>query len=204
MAKGAAWTVFMRMAIRIIGLISTTILARLLVPADFGLVAMATMVWMALEAMGEFSFNVALIQNQAAGRHEYDTVWTMTILRGMVLALLMLALAGPAAAFFKEPRLEAIFHVLALVPVIQGFANVGIVDFQKHLRFDKDFVFMVGVKLSGFAVTVPLAFIWRSYWALVAGIVTAGVARLVLSYVLHPHRPRFTLVRWRRIFAFSK
>lgn len=204
MAKGAAWTVLMRMTTRVIGLISMAILARLLVPADFGLVAMATMVWAALEAMGEFSFDVALIQNQVAGRREYDTVWTMTIIRGMVLALLLLALAGPAAVFFREPRLEAIFHVLALVPMIQGFDNVGVVDFQKHLRFDKDFAFMVGVKISGFLVTVPLAFLLRSYWALVAGIVAAGIARLVLSYVLHPHRPRLTLVRWRRIFDFSK
>ena len=203
-AKGAEWTVFMRMAIRVIGLISMTILARLLAPADFGLVAMATMVWAALEAMGEFSFNVALIQNQTAGRREYDTVWTMTIIRGMALALLLFAVAGPAAIFFNEPRLEAIFHVFALVPVIQGFANVGVIDFQKHMKFDKDFIFMVGVKISGFLVTVPLAFLWRSYWALVAGSVATGIARLVLSYALHPYRPRLTLATWRRIFDFSK
>ena len=203
-AKGAAWTVFMRMTIRFIGLISMTILARLLVPADFGLVAMATMVWAALEAMGEFSFNVVLIQDQSAGRREYDTVWTMTAIRGMVLALVMLVLAEPTAAFFSEPRLEAIFRVLALVPVIQGFANVGVINFQKHLRFDKDFIFMVSVKISGFLTTVPLAFILRSYWALIAGIVAGEFVRLVLSYFLHPHRPRPTLARWRKIFDFSK
>ncbi len=84
MAKGAAWMIALRFAIRGIGLVSMIILARLLVPADFGLVAIATALAGALAAMSEFSFQVALIQNQAADRRHYDTAWTLGIIRGLV------------------------------------------------------------------------------------------------------------------------
>jgi len=72
MAKGAAWMVFMQIAIRVIGLVSMVILARLLVPADFGLVALAMMVYGLLEVFGQFGFDVVLIQNQQAGREHFE------------------------------------------------------------------------------------------------------------------------------------
>jgi len=64
MAKGAAWLVGFKLIERSIGLLSTIILARLLIPADFGIVAMATSVIAVVELLQAFSFDVALIQNQ--------------------------------------------------------------------------------------------------------------------------------------------
>ena len=63
MAKGTGWTVGTQLTIQIIAMLSTMILARLLVPADFGLVALATALSGALHAISEFSFDLALIQN---------------------------------------------------------------------------------------------------------------------------------------------
>ena len=65
----------MRLAIRFVGIISTIILARLLVPADFGLVAMATMI---------YAFIEITIQKQDTERDYYDTAWTLSIIRGLV------------------------------------------------------------------------------------------------------------------------
>ncbi len=204
MARGAAWMVAMRFAIRAIGLVSIVILARLLVPADFGLVALATMLYGLIEVMGQFSFDVVLIQNQSAGRRHYDTAWTLTVIRNLVLAGLLVAGARYAAGFFEEPRLEAILYWLALAALVEGFANIGVVNFRKELRFHKDFAFMVGAKLGMFVVAVPLAFLWRDYWALVAGIVAGAFARVALGYLMQPYRPRFSLAKWREIMAFSK
>ena len=204
MAKGAAWTVSTRFAIRAIGLVSIVILARLLVPEDFGLVALATLFYGLLEVMGQFSFDVVLIQNQSADRRHYDTAWTLSVLRNLVLAGVLVAGARYAAGFFEEPRLQAILYWLALAAFIEGFANIGVVDFRKELRFHKDFAFMVGAKLGMFAVAVPLAFLWRDYWALVAGIVAGAFAKVALGYLMHPYRPRVSLAKWREIMGFSK
>jgi len=185
-------------------LVSTAILARLLIPEDFGLVAMAMVLIGLLDAISEMSFEVALIQNQNASRSHYDTVWTMSIIRGAVLAIVILVLAAPAAGFFNEPRLTELLSWLATGAFLAGFTNVGIVDFQKHLIFDKDFSFMVLVKVFAFVVTIAAAFALRNYWALIIGMISAQIARVVLSFAMSRYRPRLCLSEWLSIFHFSK
>lgn len=203
-AKGAAWMVLFKFIERGLGLISTIILARLLVPHDFGLVAMAMSMIAILELMGAFSFDVALIQNPNAGRDQFDTAWTFNLLFAMVSALLLIILAFPAAHFYAEPRLEEVMYWLALSMAIQGFENIGIIAFRKDMRFDKEFKFLFGKKIAGFAVTVPLAFILHNYWALVIGTLSSRAAGTLLSYVVHEYRPRFSLAARSALFHFSK
>jgi lipopolysaccharide exporter len=71
---------------RIIGLLSTMVLARLLVPADFGVVALATSFITLLALLGDFGFDLALIQNPNAHRKHFDAVWTINVLFGLSLA----------------------------------------------------------------------------------------------------------------------
>ena len=93
-------TVASNLAVRGIGLVSTVVLARLLTPQDFGLVAMALLLYQTLEILGEFNFEVVLVVEQEAGREHYDTVWTLSLIRGIIIAALnmmagcMLQLAG--------------------------------------------------------------------------------------------------------------
>ena len=195
MAKGAAWMVAMRLSIRFVGIISTIILARLLVPADFGLVAMATMIYGFIEIMSQFSFDVVLIQKQDAEPDYYDTAWTLSILRGLATALVLFAGAGIAADFFGDQRLVEIIYVLCLAAFVGGFTNIGIVDFRKDMNFGKDFQYIVGVKLFSFVVTLVFAFMLRTYWALVIGIASSTLAQLGLSYFMHPFRPRWAFER---------
>jgi O-antigen/teichoic acid export membrane protein len=78
------------------------------------------------------------------------------------------------------------------------------VDFRKEMTFEREFRFQVAQKITGFVVTGCLAFLWRDYWALVAGILASHSAGLVLSYVLHPFRPRLALSQWRPLVQFTK
>jgi O-antigen/teichoic acid export membrane protein len=204
MAKGVAWMVGLRFVVRSIGILSTIILARLLMPQDFGLVALASLLYGLLEVMGDFSFDQALIRDQEAGRSHYDTVWTLTILRGVVIAILIVVGTHPAAAFFEEPRLVAIMYCLAAAAFVDGFRNVGVVDFRKELRFDKEFRFMLARRVASFVLTVVLAVIWRNYWALVAGLMAGRFVLVPVSYFMHPYRPRLSFARWRGIMDFSK
>jgi O-antigen/teichoic acid export membrane protein len=116
----------------------------------------------------------------------------------------MLAAAAPAATFYAEPALFWVLCWLALGPLIGGFENIGVVAFRKELRFRSEFAFQISRKLAGFAVTVPLAFWLRSYWALVAGMLVSRLAGTVMSYFAHPFRPRFSLGGAGSLFTFSK
>lgn len=204
MAKGAAWLILFRLVERGIGFISTLILARLLVPADFGLVAMATSILAALDLMGAFSFDMALIQNQNATRRHYDTAWTFGVVFGLLKAAGMVALAIPASAFFNEPRVEFVMYALALCTAVQGFDNIGIVAFQKDLEFHKEFWLGLARKLAGFVTTVGLAYLYTSYWALIAGVLAMRVTSLVLSFTMHPYRPRLCWEAAGELFNYSK
>jgi O-antigen/teichoic acid export membrane protein len=204
MAKGTGWTVGTQLTIQGIAMLSTMILARLLVPADFGLVALATALSGALHAISEFSFDQALIQNQSAARREYDTAWTLSICRNVILAGALAVGAGLIASSFGDERLEAVVYWLALATFFNGFQNIAVVDFRKELAFHRDLVFMVVGKLGPTVVTIPLAFIWRSYWALVAGIVAGSVFRVTLSFAMHTYRPRISFDSWRDLLHFSK
>jgi lipopolysaccharide exporter len=204
MARGALWMVLLRISVRSLGLISTVVLARLLVPADFGLVAMATSVIVLLELATAFSFDVPLIQNANTDREHFDTVWTLNITLYSCLAALLVVLAVPAAAFYHEDRLADVIYVLAIGFLVQGFDNVGVVHFRKELNFARDFWLLFAKKVIGFAVTIPLAFLLRNYWALIAGMVTGNVLGVALTYLLHPFRPRFSLAHAAQMLRFSK
>lgn len=203
-ALGAIWMVAMRLAVRSIGLISTLILLRLLAPSDFGLVAMVMAVVAIVDTLRQFGFSIALIQNQNAVSDDYDTVWTMEVILAAASAMLIVLVANPAARFYSEPALVPLFYVIATAVAIHGFENVGIVDFRKNLEFDREFLFTVIVRVIGFVVTLSAAFWLRSYWALVIGIVSMKLISTVLSYVMHPYRPRFSLSAIGRLFNFSK
>ncbi len=204
MARGAVWMVLFKLIERSLGLVSTLILARLLVPADFGLVAMALSFIFMAELLTAFGFDVALIQNQNASLEHYNTAWTGNFLLGISVTLLMVALAVPIAHFYRKPELVWIVCALAAGPAVSGLENIGIVAFRKDLNFRREFSFQISRKVVGFLVVVPLAFLLRSYWALVAGILASKLTGTVLSYLLHPFRPRFTLSKFRELFRFSR
>lgn len=204
MVRGAIWMVLFKFIDRGIGLVSTMILARLLVPEDFGLIAMAMSLVAILEVFGAFGFDMAIITNPAAERRHYDTAWTFNVLFGLVCGIALLGLAVPAAGFFQETRLVPIVLVLAAASLVQGFENIGVVAFRKELRFDKEFRFLLGKRIASFAVSIPLALVWQSYWALVAGILAGRITNVLLSYYVHPYRPRFSLAARGELIHFSK
>jgi O-antigen/teichoic acid export membrane protein len=204
MAKGAAWMVLFKLVERSIGLVSTLILARLLMPTDFGIVAMAMSFIFMAELLTAFGFDIALIQNQQASRAHYDTAWTGNLLLGLAICVLMVALAAPIAEFYRKPEVFWVVMAVSLGPLIGGFENIGVVTFRKELNFRREFWYQLSRKAIGFLVVIPLAFILRSYWALVAGILVSRLASTVISYLMHPFRPRFSLEKLRELFGFSR
>lgn len=189
---------------RSIGLISTLILARLLLPEHFGIIAMAMSVIAILELATSFGFDIALIRNQKASKEHYNTAWTFNVLFGVSIMLFMVLLAHPAAIFYNKPELTNVILALSLGPLIFGFENIGTVAFRKEMDFRKEFNFQVYKKLLQFFVTVPMALILHNYWALVLGILSGRIAGVILSYKLHPYRPWFSFAAARELYNFSK
>jgi lipopolysaccharide exporter len=201
--KGAAWMVLFRLFDRSVGLLSTALLARILLPADYGLVAMAMSVIAVLELATAFSFEMALIQKPQPSPQHYDTAWTLNILIATGGAAMTAALSVPAAAFYGDPRLAPVMLAICVGWFLSGFENVGVVDFRRRMDFNAEFRFLAAKRMVAFVVVMVAALTLRSYWALVIGMIAHRVAGLVLSYAVQPLRPRPSLQCARELFSFS-
>ena len=196
--------VVFKMLDRCIGLVSTVILARMLVPEDFGLVAMSMVIIAALQLLVSFSFDVALIQNPKAGRDEFDTAWTFNVLFAIACGAVLALTAPLAARFYSEPRLELIIYVLAFGFVAQGLSNIGPVTFRRDMQFDREFKFLISKRLSTVLVTIPLALYAQNYWALVIGQLAGTLLSVGLSYRVSSYRPRVSFKARQALFSTSK
>jgi O-antigen/teichoic acid export membrane protein len=193
-----------RWAMRLIGLVSTMILARLLAPEDFGLIALALLAYGLLETLSYAGVDLALMRQGNDSREHYDTAWTIQVLQGVFIAVCLAVAAPFVAAYFDEPRAKAVIWWIALRAPIESLQNIGVVAFRKELDFAKEFRFTLISKLLGFVAVVGAALLLRNYWALVVGSIFAAVLNVWLSYRMHPYRPRWSLARFGEIWSFSQ
>lgn len=200
---GAGWLIAWRMMTRALGLVSTLVLARILVPEDFGLIAMATAFSASVGALSELGVGDALVRRHENERGHYDTAFTMQAIRGGLTGAILAAGAWGASDWFNEPRLLPVMFVLSALAVASGFDNIGIVEFRRSLRFDMEVRLLFLPRIAGFLATITAAWLLRSFWALLIGISVSQVVRVAMTYVVHPYRPRFTLSRWRDLVGFS-
>jgi O-antigen/teichoic acid export membrane protein len=203
-ASASFTMITLRLAFRSIGFVSTLILARVLRPDDFGLVGLATAVFGVFDLMTEMSMQAALIRMQDMDRRFMDTAWTMNICRGVVVGCLIALTAGMAADWMRDARVMPILWILAVIAAIQGFENIGMAHFRRDMMFRKIFEYQLYGKLASFVVTITGALVFRSYWALVAGIATSRIFMVWYGYVIQPYRPRLSLAAFGELFHFSK
>jgi PST family polysaccharide transporter len=192
-ARGSLLMVGARLLMRVIDLITMLVLARLLDPGDFGLVAIATSAVVIVESALELPVNQALLRLTVVTPAHFDTAFTLAALRVTLLVSIILIGAGPFARFYDDPRLFALVCVLAVGAGARGLASPCITEFQKAMSFWRDFVIQMTGKVLGFAVGTATAVATHSYWSIAAGAIAYPVVAVVGSYCFAPYRPRFGL-----------
>lgn len=200
------WVFLLRITNRLFVLGRTIVLARLLAPNDFGLYGISLLSLSALETFSQTGFDQAIIQKKEDTKSYLDTAWTIQVIRGFVLAIILLLGAPLVGTFFGEPRAVLIVRVLGVAVLLKGLRNIGIVYFQKELEFHKQFFYEFGGTFADLAVAIPAAFIFRSVWALVFGLLAGNLVRMVVSYFVHPYRPHlsFNQEKFKELFVFGK
>ena len=202
-AMGATWLVVFRLFTRTLGVISTLVLARVLLPNDFGMVAIATTFSGAVDALSQIGVQDALLRRPENDRDLFDTAFTLQAMRGLVTGGIIAYGATTVANWFEEPKLVPVLLVLAVISAANGLENVGIVEFRRSLRYHYQFMLQAVPRIAGVCTTITMAFMLRNYWALLSGISMAVVVRLIASYALHPYRPKFSVANWRALAGFS-
>ena len=192
-----------RMLSRGIGIASTLILARLLNAADFGIVAIAFTISAALNSISNVGVTESLVRAKTIGRAEFDTGFSIQLVRGIVTGFLLVLAAPLISVWFSEPRLTNVVYAIAVAFVVAGFENIGVINFRRHMRFDLEFRLSAFERTFAFFSTITAAFLLRSYWALVIGMVVAKVVRVCASYIMEPYRPKLGFSAWSTMAGFS-
>jgi len=201
--KGAAWVSAGGLIVNALGFVSLIVLTRILLPEDFGLVAIAASFAEILGMLARLSLGQALIQRQDVQPEHFHTAWTMNVIRGVIIAALLFMIAPFIAQVYGDPRLTNLLYFLALTPLISGFMNPKLVMFQRKLDFSQNILMTITNKVTVFVVSISVAVIYQSYWALVVGTIAAAIAMTTLSYILIPYRPHISVKKWRDLLSFS-
>ena len=202
--SGSVFMLITRLSIKSIGLISSIFLARLLTPEDFGLVAITIAIYAFIELFGALALGTALIQQKTNNKDDYDSAWTFNVIFGVIAAICLALIAPLVADFYQDQRLQQVLYVMALVSILSGIHNIGVINFQRDLNFRKELQLQLVPKIISFVVTLSLAFILRNYWALVLGVVCNQLVVTFYSYVMHPFRPSICFKSFNKLFKFSR
>ena len=126
--KGALWVTVSGIGSRGLGLISSIILARLLLPSDFGLLAVASAIVSMMQGLTITGFGSAVIQKQEKPEEFLNTAWTFELVKYFILFLILFFLAPLFALFFKETAAINVLRLISFSLIFQGLSNIGIMN----------------------------------------------------------------------------
>lgn len=202
-ALGAALLTALQLFIKFADIISLVVMARLLTPADFGLVALAASVLVIMRATTELNVSDALVQRKDIDPNDVDTAFTINCLRGLLVALVIVATAWPMSIVYDDQRLVAILLCMALVPLVSSLNSPAMVYFLHRLEYGPGARIQIVGRLAGLGVALTLAYATRSYWALIASQLVTPTVSMVYSYIVAPHQPRFRLQGTKALLNFA-
>lgn len=186
------WNLFGKWGVRCIGIGSTLILVRLLDPAAFGLVALATICIGFFETLTDIGINRYLISQTDLSQRAMNSSWTIALILKSILIIVLVLLSGSLAAFMNAPEIEQIIIVVACSGIFSALNNIGLVQFERALDFKKISALLLTAKLVSTAVMLVFVFIFENYWALVAGGVCNALVYCIGSYVISDYRPQIS------------
>ncbi|HJY98959.1 MAG TPA: oligosaccharide flippase family protein [Patescibacteria group bacterium] len=192
-AKGIGWMGALRAFIVGVGIIKIAILARILSPSQFGIYGFSLLILGLLEAFTETGINIFLIQEKDKTEKYLDSAWVVSIARGTLIALVILATAPAVALFFKSPEVLPLLYVTSAIAFVRGFINPMEVSFQKNLQFQKEFRFKGSLYLLDAVFCIVLAYILVSPIAMVYGMLAAAAVEVAASFIIFKTRPALHL-----------
>jgi O-antigen/teichoic acid export membrane protein len=194
-ARGLTWTVVDIWGRQILNLVIFVVLARLLTPVDFGLVALATVFVAFAQLLVDQGLGDALIQRRDITRGHVDTAFWVAMGTGILLSAVGLFSAGPLASALSEPHLAPILRVLSLTFVLAAMSSIQIALLRRELAFRSLAVRAIAATVGGGVVGVGMAVAGTGAWALVGQQVISAIVSVVALWWVSPWSPRFHFSR---------
>ena len=189
--KAASWNFLNVMVNQLRNFIVSLVLARLLTPADFGLVGMAMVLNSILDFLVDFGFSNAVIRRKTISIVETSTIFWLNILVGSLCSLLVFSSAPLFAWFYDMPKLQNIVYVTAWSFLISSFGTLQTSLFQRELNFRKPFIAKLFAGLISGLLGITLAICKCGVWALVFSNLAGWLLYSISIWFMSQWRPKF-------------
>lgn len=206
LGNSVLWASSASVLAKAIDLASLFLLARLLDPESFGLVAMALLVINALELLMDFGLGQALVQRGNMDNNAAETTLYIVPATGIVLFAVAFFLAGPTAAFFRSPELTNIIRALSLVLVVQSIGAVPGAILERRLLYRRMTIAESLSSLCYLTVAASLAYAGWGVWSLVYGKLARSFVKSAIMWTVAGWKPagRFNLVAAKELYRFGR
>jgi O-antigen/teichoic acid export membrane protein len=203
---GIPWTILTYGVQKLITFASTIALAHLLVPEDFGVVALGLLVIALVAYFRDLGIGSVLIVRQDLGDHAKGTALTLMLATGVALTVVVTALSPVIAAIFDAKRLSGVLAALSAILLLAGVGWFYESLMQRELEFRKRFAGLLIQSVVYAGTAVLLAALGAGVWSLVAGHLAGTVAYAVALVALAPYRvrPAFDRAEARSLFNSSR
>lgn len=202
--KSAALLFSLQLVQRGLGIVSTLILARLLTPEHFGIVALVTIALQFFELLVETGNQQYIIQKDTLTDDDLNTAWSMDLLIKSAITLVIIASSPWLAAVFDTPELALALAVASLSLPVRALRTPGIMKLAREINYRPLFHLTLWQKLLSFGTVITIAWVHPSHWAIIAGTLVSSVILAIGSYRVHDFRPRWTLIHLRQQWKFSQ
>ena len=202
--SGAKWAIIATWYNRVLGLVSTFILARLLTPEDFGIVAISSFFIYLFLAFTSVGTNRIVILEEEVSDESLNSIWSLNLVLRVVCALLLFISAPLIASYTNETRAELVIQVVAIIPFLMAFRNIGLEVYEKQLNFKTITVVSIAAKTIGTICSIVIAVIWQNYWSMIVAVILSNFIEVVIGYRVCSYRPRWSTSLWRKQWHFSK
>ncbi|WP_430426583.1 lipopolysaccharide biosynthesis protein [Maribacter litoralis] len=165
--NGVFWTFSQQLGVQIINFGVQIILARLLLPEDFGLIAMIQIFITIGQTLMDGGMTASLIRTKNVSQSDYSTVFLINVIVSLVIYIVIFCFAPLISYFFEQEKLELIIRVLTLSFVLQSFVGVQTTILTKNLKFKLLMLMQLPSTIIGGVVGVALAFLGFGVWSLV-------------------------------------
>ena len=203
--SGVAWTTIASATVRIFAAVSNLILAKLLAPEVFGIIAIAQVVIGAMELFSDFGIGRALIQYKGDVNKAANTALTLRMSQGFILFLIAFIFAGEFAGYYNTPELRYIVLILGINFLVFAAGAIPWALISKELQFRKLVIPQTLPALLQVITTITLAYIRRDVWSIVAGMVVMNLSKTILYWHVSPLKLRLGLnkIIARRLLGFG-
>ena len=188
--KALLWKAAQLGSSRLLNLITSLVLGRLLTPVDFGIVAIASVAVTTMMTATETGMTNALVQATDRQREHYDVAWTIGLIRGSLVCAVLCIAAPYIAELFGDARATSLVRMMAFLPLLNSINSPHMTDLMRELKFSRIALVAITAVIVEAITSITLA---KSLGgaAIILGKLAGAFTTMVLSYVVAPYLPRF-------------